>query len=84
MGKKAKLIQACKDSYNIDSVDNTENEYTYKEQLQDKDIEQEYLIDTVHIIRKELENFVEDNALSLCEYTEDINLYNFLRHVLYN
>lgn len=82
MGKKAKLIQACKDSYNIDSVDNTENEYTNEKQ--DKDIDQEYLIDTVHIIRKELENFVEDNALSLCEYTDDINISNFLRYVLYN
>ena len=81
MGKKEKLIEARKDSYNIDYSDNTQNEYTYEEQ--DKNIDQEYFTETVYIIMKELEKFSEDNALSLCENIDDINISNFLMHVLY-
>jgi len=83
MGKKEKLIEARKDSYIIDESDNRENEYNFKHELKDTTIDQEYFIDTVDIIRHELERFVEDNALSLCEYTDDINLSNFLTYVLY-
>jgi len=82
MGKKEKLIQACKDSYIIDKPDDTEKEYTYKDHLQDEHTKQEYFNDTVDIIRGELEKFVEDNAISLLEYIDDNNISNFLAQVL--
>jgi len=86
MGKKAKLELARKESNNTDSlVEDLEIDFSYEKEKEkeNEEIEQEYFRNTVLIIKRELQKFVEENALSLCEYTDDTSLSNFVEHVLY-
>lgn len=81
MGKKEKL-EYEKEKNNIYEDNNIEQESNLNVQQIEKEIDQEYLYDTVYNIQSFLQKFVEENSLSLCEYPDDINFLNFVKHVL--
>lgn len=84
MGKKEKLeLELEKREYrniDIENIDDDDiNVYNTKETVED---DKEYFLDTVCIIKESFQNFVENEAVSLCEYLNFSDLEEFVSYIV--
>jgi len=69
-----------KKHYEYDEEYTSDNEIIYVNYIDEEEerIKEDYYIDTIYMIQKNLLNFVENKSLPLCEYLSINSIVNFI------